>query len=103
MTQSDRRGDHAGRSGVDPAAFTSRRNLLARRFIRNTPAVVALVLLVLLFVGCYALPPLLPYGYTDLDFDALLQPPSAQALVRHQCARARTCWPGPCAACRSRC
>jgi peptide/nickel transport system permease protein len=64
------------RSGVHPAAFTSRRNLVARRFVRNKPAVVALVLLVLLFVGCYALPPLLPYGYNDLDYDALLQPPT---------------------------
>ncbi len=61
-----------------PAAFTSRRNLLVRRFIRNRPAVVALILLALAFIGCYALPPLLPYGYTDLDYGALLQPPSAK-------------------------
>ena len=64
------------RSGIHPATFTTRRNLLARRFIRNKPAVVALVLLVLLFIACYALPPLLPYGYNDLDYGALLQPPS---------------------------
>jgi peptide/nickel transport system permease protein len=63
-------------AAIDPAAFTSRRNLLLRRFIRNKPAVVALTLLVLGFVGCYALPPLLPYRYTDLDYSALLQPPS---------------------------
>jgi peptide/nickel transport system permease protein len=63
-------------SGIDPTAFVSRRNLLFRRFIRNKPAVVALTLLALGFVGCYALPPLLPYGYTDLDYHALLQPPS---------------------------
>ena len=44
----------------------------------------------LLFVGCYALPPLLPYNYTDLDYYALQQPPSTDALVRHQRAR-----PGP--------
>lgn len=67
------------RSGIHPASFASRRNLLMRRFVRNKPAVVALVLLVLLFIGCYTLPPLLPYGYNDLDYDALLQPPS----VRH--------------------
>ena len=30
----------------------------------------------LFFVGCYALPPLLPYSYTDLDYYALQQPPS---------------------------
>ncbi|HZU47906.1 MAG TPA: ABC transporter permease [Mycobacterium sp.] len=64
------------RSGIHPATFTSRRNLVARRFIRNKPAVVALILLALLFVGCYALPQLLPYGYTSLDSGALLQPPS---------------------------
>jgi peptide/nickel transport system permease protein len=63
-------------SGINAAAFASRRNLLFRRFIRNKPAVVALMLLVLGFVGCYALPALLPYSYTELDFHALLQPPS---------------------------
>ncbi|MDH6244504.1 ABC transporter permease [Mycobacterium sp. OTB74] len=57
--------------------FASRRTLVARRFVRNRPAVVSLVVLCLLFVGCYALPPLLPYGYTDMDFRALLQPPGA--------------------------
>jgi len=62
-------------SGIHPA-FISRRNLVARRFIRNRPAVVALILLLVGFVGCYALPPLLPYDYNNLDYDALLQPPS---------------------------
>ncbi|MGH3676023.1 MAG: ABC transporter permease [Mycobacterium sp.] len=64
------------KSGVDVARFTSRRNLVLRRFLRNKPAVVALGLLLLMFVGCYALPPLLPYSYTDLDYYALQQPPS---------------------------
>jgi peptide/nickel transport system permease protein len=64
------------RSGVHPAAFSSRRNLLTRRFIRNRPAVVALALLAVGFVGCYTLPSLLPYDYNHLDYDALLQPPS---------------------------
>ena len=50
---------------------------MLRRFLRNKPAVVSLILLVALFIGCYALPPLLPYSYTDLDFYALQQPPSA--------------------------
>ena len=49
---------------------------MLRRFLRNRPAVVSLVVLVVLFVGCYALPPLLPYSYTDLDYYALQQPPS---------------------------
>ncbi|MCW2651623.1 MAG: binding-protein-dependent transport system inner rane component [Mycobacterium sp.] len=66
----------AVRSGLDTAKFASRRNLVLRRFLRNRPAVVALILLVVLFVGCYALPPLLPYSYTDLDYTALQQPPT---------------------------
>jgi glutathione transport system permease protein len=56
--------------------FVSRRTLVARRFLRNTPAVVSVVVLCLLFVGCYALPPLLPYSYTDLDYYALQLPPT---------------------------
>ena len=64
------------KSGVDVAAFASRRTLVRRRFLRNMPAVVSLALLVALFIGCYALPPVLPYSYTDLDFYALQQPPS---------------------------
>jgi peptide/nickel transport system permease protein len=64
------------KSGVDVARFASRRTLVLRRFLRNKPAVVSLALLVLLFVGCYALPPLLPYSYTELDYNALQQPPT---------------------------
>ena len=66
----------AAKSGLDAQKFASRRTLVWRRFLRNKPAVVALALLVLFFVGCYALPPLLPYNYTDLDYYALQQPPS---------------------------
>ena len=58
--------------------FVSRRTLVGRRFLRNRSAVCALVLLVALFIGCYALPPLLPYSHTDLDFSALQTPPSPQ-------------------------
>ncbi|BCQ08228.1 ABC transporter permease [Mycobacterium heckeshornense] len=79
MTQQTSPETTAVQSGIEAVAFTSRRNLVVRRFIRNKPAVAALILLVLLFVGCYALPTLLPYSYTALDYDALLQPPS----VRH--------------------
>ena len=64
------------KSGVDVASFASRRTLVLRRFLRNKPAVVSIAILVLLFIGCYALPPLLPYGYSDLDYFALQQPPS---------------------------
>ncbi|MDG5485010.1 ABC transporter permease [Mycolicibacterium gadium] len=62
---------------TDVASFASRRTLVLRRFVRNKPAVVSMVILVLLFVGCYALPPLLPYSYSDLDYFALQQPPNA--------------------------
>ncbi|HEY7053766.1 MAG TPA: ABC transporter permease [Mycobacterium sp.] len=60
--------------------FVSRRTLVLRRFLRNEPAVVALILLVVLFVGCYTLPRFLPYGFTDLDYSALQEPPSPDHL-----------------------
>jgi peptide/nickel transport system permease protein len=63
-------------AAVDTAAFVSRRTLVARRFARNKLAVAALAVLVTLFIGCYALPPLLPYSYSELDFYALQAPPS---------------------------
>ncbi len=64
------------KSGVDVAAFASRRTLVLRRFLRNKPAVASLALLALLFISCYTLPMLLPYGYSDLDYYSLQQPPS---------------------------
>src|SRR6202012_2699816 len=67
-----------GISNPKVANFTSRRTLVLRRFARNRLAVASLALLVLLFVGCYALPAALPYSYDDLDFDALLQPPNSK-------------------------
>jgi peptide/nickel transport system permease protein len=42
--------------------------------------VVALILLVVLFVGCYTLPYFLPYGFKDLDSSALQEPPSPDHL-----------------------
>lgn len=65
-------------SGIDAAGFASRRTLVRRRFLSDKTAVTALVILLVMFVGCYALPPLLPYSYSDLDYTALQQPPSAQ-------------------------
>ena len=61
----------------ETTAFVSRRTLVARRFVRNRLAVGALVVLAVMFIGCYALPPLLPYSHTDLDFSALQSPPTA--------------------------
>ncbi|GAS86246.1 ABC transporter permease [Mycolicibacterium brisbanense] len=66
----------AARSGLHTEEFATRRTLVFRRFMRNKPAVAALVVLAVMFVGCYALPPLLPYNYTDLDYYALQTPPS---------------------------
>lgn len=58
--------------------FVSRRTLVTRRFRRNRLAVVSLAVLVVLFVACYAVPPLLPYSHTDIDYYALQTPPSPQ-------------------------
>lgn len=63
---------------ADAEGFVSRRTLVFRRFLRNRLAVASLVILVLLFIGCYAVPPLLPYSHTDLDFYSLQSPPSPQ-------------------------
>jgi peptide/nickel transport system permease protein len=65
-------------SATEATVFSSRRTLVLRRFLRNRTAVASLTILVLLFVGCYALPSVLPYSYEDLDFDALLQPPNTR-------------------------
>ncbi|WP_059017375.1 ABC transporter permease [Mycobacterium sp. M26] len=70
--------DTSARSGVKPEEFASRRTLVLRRFARNRLAMGSLVVLVLLFIGCYALPPLLPWSYTDLDFYNLQSPPSPE-------------------------
>ncbi|OBF27399.1 peptide ABC transporter permease [Mycobacterium sp. ACS4331] len=61
---------------ISAAAFSSRRTLVLRRFLRNRPAVISLVVLILMFVACWVLPPLLPWSYTDLDYYALQHPPS---------------------------
>jgi glutathione transport system permease protein len=66
----------SAQSGVHAAEFASRRTLVLRRFLRNRLAVASLVVLVLLFVGCYTLPALLPWKYTDLDYLSLQVPPN---------------------------
>ncbi|BBY62495.1 ABC transporter permease [Mycolicibacterium helvum] len=68
--------DTSARSGVKSEEFASRRTLVLRRFARNRAAMASLIVLALLFIGCYALPPLLPWSYTELDFHALQDPPS---------------------------
>lgn len=58
--------------------FVSRRTLVTRRFLQNRLAVVSVAVLTLMFLAAYALPPLLPYSHTDIDFYALQTPPSAE-------------------------
>ena len=58
--------------------FVSRRTLVTRRFLRNRLAVVSLATLALMFIAAYALPPLLPYSHTDIDFANLQTPPSPE-------------------------
>lgn len=64
--------------GAPEPAAAGRSKLVLRRFLRNKPAVVGAVILVLLFIASYALPPLLKYDYQQLDYTALLQPPSGR-------------------------
>jgi peptide/nickel transport system permease protein len=66
------------KSGLEAPEFASRRTLVLRRFLRSPSAVASLIVLLLLFVGCYALPSFLPYSYTGLDYTALLQPPNTR-------------------------
>ncbi len=69
----------SGSTGTPQAgAFVSRRTLVLRRFAHNRLAVAALVVLVVMFVAAYALPPLLPHSHTDLDFANLQSPPSPE-------------------------
>jgi peptide/nickel transport system permease protein len=66
------------RSGVDVEHFASRRTLVWRRFLVNRPAVLALAVLLVMLVGCYVLPPLLPFSYGDLDYYSLQTPPTGK-------------------------
>ncbi|MGV9414334.1 ABC transporter permease [Nocardia sp. NPDC003693] len=63
--------------GAPEPAAAGRRKLVVRRFLRNKPAVVAGIVLLLMLVLSFALPPLLKYDYQQLDYTALLKPPSA--------------------------
>ncbi|MBF6465488.1 ABC transporter permease [Nocardia beijingensis] len=64
--------------GAPEVTATGRRRLVLRRFLRNKPAVAGGLILIALFVASFALPPLLPYDYQQLDYTALLQPPSPE-------------------------
>ncbi len=58
-------------------APVSRGQLVARRFVRNKPALGGLAVVVLLFAFAYLGPLLSPWAYDELDYTAFLQPPSA--------------------------
>ncbi|MEU1997046.1 ABC transporter permease [Nocardia gamkensis] len=64
--------------GAPEVTATGRRRLVLRRFLRNKPAVAGGLVLIALFVASFALPPLLAYDYQQLDYTALLKPPSAK-------------------------
>ncbi|MFI6167861.1 ABC transporter permease [Nocardia sp. NPDC051052] len=64
--------------GAPEPAAAGRSKLVLRRFLRNKPAVISAAILILLFIACYALPPLLKYDYQQLDYTALLKPPSGR-------------------------
>ncbi|MBF6173490.1 ABC transporter permease [Nocardia blacklockiae] len=64
--------------GAPEPQAAGRRKLVWRRFRRNKPAVTGAVVLVLMLVLAFALPAVLPYDYQELDYKALLQPPSPQ-------------------------
>ncbi|WP_039794267.1 ABC transporter permease [Nocardia araoensis] len=64
--------------GAPEVTATGRRKLVLRRFLRNKPAVAGGIVLIALFVVSFALPPFLPYDYQQLDYTALLKPPSPE-------------------------
>ncbi|MGW6335402.1 ABC transporter permease [Nocardia rhamnosiphila] len=64
--------------GAPEPAASGRRKLILRRFLRNKPALVGTAVLILMFLASFVLPSLLPYDYQDIDYTALLQPPSPQ-------------------------
>ncbi|WP_024801293.1 ABC transporter permease [Nocardia sp. BMG51109] len=62
--------------GAPEPQAAGRRKLVWRRFRRNKPAVGGGIVLLLMLVLAFALPAFLPYDYQELDYAALLQPPS---------------------------
>ncbi|MBF6350016.1 ABC transporter permease [Nocardia flavorosea] len=64
--------------GAPEPAASGRRKLVLRRFLRNKPALFGAAVLILLFLAAFVLPSFLPYDHKQLDYTALLQPPSPQ-------------------------
>jgi peptide/nickel transport system permease protein len=68
----------AGESTAPAFAVSGRAKLLLRRFLRNKFAVGAVVMLLLLALAAFALPPFLPVDYQHIDYAAIRKPPSAK-------------------------
>ncbi|MGW5387852.1 ABC transporter permease [Nocardia sp. NPDC003963] len=64
--------------GAPEPAASGRRKLILRRFLRNKPALAGTAVLILMFLASFVLPSFLPYDYQELDYTALLEPPSPQ-------------------------
>ncbi|WP_067718096.1 ABC transporter permease [Nocardia yamanashiensis] len=64
--------------GAPEPAASGRGKLVLRRFLRNKVAVTSALILLILLISSFALPPLLPYDYQQLDYTALLKPPSSK-------------------------
>ncbi|MCM6776869.1 ABC transporter permease [Nocardia sp. CDC159] len=64
--------------GAPEPTAAGRRKLVWRRFLRNKAAVAGLIVLLLMLILSFALPPLLKYDYQELDYTALLKPPSPE-------------------------
>lgn len=64
--------------GAPEPAAAGRWKLVGRRFLRNKPAVIAAIVLLLMLILSFVLPQFLRYDYQQLDYTALLKPPSAK-------------------------
>jgi peptide/nickel transport system permease protein len=62
--------------GAPEPAAAGRRKLVWRRFLRNKAAIAGAVVLLLIVIAAFALPPILPYDYRHMDYSALYSAPS---------------------------
>ncbi|WP_067884991.1 ABC transporter permease [Nocardia vaccinii] len=62
--------------GAPEPTAAGRRKLVWRRFLRNKAAIAGAIVLLLIVIAAFALPPILPYDYRHMDYAALYQAPS---------------------------
>lgn len=62
--------------GAPEPTAAGRRKLVWRRFLRNKAAIAGAIVLLLIVIAAFALPPILPYDYRQMDYAALYQAPS---------------------------